>query len=154
MEERPTQKHVLMLPAWIIQAIDSLAKKRGCSANDLLAGQSQRMISDLDFLHKVELKVDEIVRLRHAGKADADAWPKDPLEALAVGLRMTLYFEDVIENYVLEVNEKDLTAWDTLTKQTGRSIEELVRDRVYGPQDACYHEKIGSADWRKKDASE
>jgi hypothetical protein len=67
---------------------------------------------------------------------------------------MTLYFEDVIENYVLEVNEKDLTAWDTLTKQTGRSIEELVRDRVYGPQDACYHEKIGSADWRKKDASE
>jgi hypothetical protein len=65
-----------MLPAWIIQAIDSLAKKRGCSANDLLAGQSQRMISDLDFLDKVELKVDEIVRLRHAGKADADAWPK------------------------------------------------------------------------------
>jgi hypothetical protein len=91
------------------------------------------MIADPDFLYRVELKVGEIMRLRHAGKADADAWPKDPLEALAVALRMTLYLEDMIEKELLELSEEDLAFWDSETKRTGRSVEELIRDRVFGP---------------------
>src|ERR1700736_1765776 len=141
MEER----HTLLLPDWVWVQIDRLAKKRGCSANDLLAGQSRRMIAHPDFLHRVEEKVGEIMRLRHAGQADADAWPKDPLDAPAVSLRMSLYFEDLIENHILEMNEERLALWDIETQRTGKSIEELVRDRGFGQPGEGDHKKRDSA---------
>jgi hypothetical protein len=148
MEER----HTLLLPDWVWSAIDRVAEERRCSATDLLGEQAICLLSDTDFLFRVDSSINEIMSLRYAGQADAAAWPKDPLEALAVGYRMSLYFAQAMERELLSMDEERLAFWDRETKRTGLSIEELTRDRIFEPQDAIDREKRDDADWWKKDA--
>jgi hypothetical protein len=146
------ETHTIMLPAWAWAAINRLAEERRCSTNDLLGEQTIRLLSDTDFLFRVDSSINKIMSLRYAGQADADAWPKDPLEALAVGYRISLCFAQAMERELLSMDEERLAFWDRETKRTGLSIEELTRDRIFGPQDAIDREKRDDADWWKKDA--
>jgi hypothetical protein len=123
---------LLSNPVWA--ELDRLAAERHCSTNDLTVEVARRMLAERDFFDRAERVMWKIIRLRHAGQQDAAEWPRDPLDCLAVSLRMSFYIEQVAKHKILTMPEEDLDYWNREVKRTGRSFEYLISQTVCGPQ--------------------
>ena len=114
--------------------LDRLAAEQHCSTNDLGVEMARRMIAERDFFDRTERVMWKIIRLRHAGQQDIAEWPRDPLDCLAVSLRVSAYIEQMAEHKILTMPGGDLDYWNREVERTGRSFEYLIRQAVLGPQ--------------------
>ncbi len=91
-------------------------------------------MAEPDLFDRAQRAMWKIIRLRHEGQQDAQEWPAEPIECLAVGLRLSFYIEEVAEQKILTMPEEGVDYWTREVERTGRSFEYLICQSVLGPQ--------------------
>jgi hypothetical protein len=102
----------MMLSNQMWAKLDRLAAEQHCSTNDLGVEMARRMIEERDFFDRTERVMWKIIRLRHAGQQDIAEWPRDPLDCVAVSLRVSVYIEQMAEHKILTMPVGDLDYWN------------------------------------------
>jgi hypothetical protein len=117
-----------ILPRNLIAAARELAASRGICIEQIVCEQIERIEHDAGFR---ALAVASGGRVLNALNERIDTeWPLDLLESISAAAVVAQVLEDLAQEALLTMSEERLAAWELLSRQTGRSYDQLFISEI------------------------
>jgi hypothetical protein len=118
------------LPNHLIAQVRDLVSERGCSPEQIIVEQFDRLEGDPAFKAEVVATAGKIIIAMGRRERTDDWWPRQLLDAICVAIALAEMLEQCSETVLLAMPEKELETVDQLSRLTGRDLDELMVEEL------------------------
>jgi hypothetical protein len=145
----------IIMPRDKIAQLKAAAAAKGCTPDDLVNEQRDRVEKDSAFRSRAAFTAKEIQSALIRGEDAGCLWPDDLNECLVAAMILATGAEMGAEQFLLEMNSQEMAVAELVCRHLGISYEDLMQEalesRYNREGEASEEDDEDESDWWKKD---